>query len=228
MKILKINQKNFEEMIKITAQSIKEGKVIICPTDTVYGLITDATNKKAVEKAFKIKKRKALKPIPIFVRDIKMAKKFAYINKSQEKFLKKVWFTHPNFKSDSQRKMVKIGPKIWAGKGKVTVVLERKGKGKIYGLIKKTIGLRIPQYKLVNALLKKLNLPLTGTSANISDWPASTKIKEVIKQFTLRRGPGQENQKRQPDLIIDAGNLPKSKPSTVIDLTQSPPKILRD
>jgi L-threonylcarbamoyladenylate synthase len=58
---------------------------------------------------------------------------------------------------------------------------------------------------------------LTGTSANISEKPPSTKIKEVIAQF----------KKYQPDLVISAGNLPKSKPSTVLDLTTFPPKILR-
>jgi len=69
------------------------------------------------------------------------------------------------------------------------------------------------------ALLKKLNCPLTGTSANISGEPASTKIGEVTSQF--------EKQKIQPDLILNAGNLPKSKPSIVLDLTASLPKILR-
>ena len=72
---MKLTKKNFEKIIKIAEKSIKEGKVLICPTDTVYGLIADATNKKAVEKIFKIKKRPLKKPIPIFVKDIKMAKK---------------------------------------------------------------------------------------------------------------------------------------------------------
>jgi len=64
-----------------------------------------------------------------------------------------------------------------------------------------------------------INSPLTGTSANISNLPPSTKIKEVLKQF--------KNQKYQPDLVIDAGNLKKSRPSIVLDLTTSPTKILR-
>ena len=55
-----------KEIIKL----IKQGKVIVCPTDTVYGLIADATNKKAVEKIFKIKKRSLKNPVPIFVKDI--------------------------------------------------------------------------------------------------------------------------------------------------------------
>jgi L-threonylcarbamoyladenylate synthase len=201
MQILKLNWENFKEIVKITTQSIKEGKVIICPTDTVYGLICDATNKKAVNKIFKIKKRPKNKPLPIFVKDLKTAKKLALINKNQGKFFKKAW------------------------PGKITVVLKRKEGKQIYGIDKKTIALRVPNYKLVNILLKKLKYPLIGTSANISGKPPLTKIKEVLKQFTLRRGSGQK--KYQPDLVIDAGNLPKSRPSLVIDLTKEPPKILR-
>lgn len=173
--------------LKKAVKAIREGKILVCPTDTVYGLVCDAANKKAVEKLFKIKKRPRGKPIPIFVRDIKMAKKLAKIDKEQELFLKQVW------------------------PGKVTVVLKSKNQDKI--------GLRIPNYKWLLGLAEQLNRPLTGTSANISGRPASTKIKEVLRQF---RG-----QKHQPDLVINAGDLKKSKPSTVIDLTVWSPKILR-
>lgn len=193
--ILKVTPKTLKEIVKLTVKAIKQGKVVISPTDTMYGLIADATNIKAVRKILKIKKRETQKPIPIFVKDIKTAKKFAKISEKQEKFLRKVW------------------------PGKVTVVLKRKGQlPKILFGKKKTIGLRIPNYKLINQLLLITNLPLTGTSANISNQPPSTKIKEVLKQF--------KNSKSKPDLIIDASNLKPSKPSTVIDLTQEF-KILR-
>ena len=189
-------EKERPEMIKKAAQLIKEGGVIVCPTDTVYGLICDATNKKAVKKLFKIKKRPPKKPIPIFVKDIKMVKKLAYINKKQEKFLKKVW------------------------PGKVTVVLKAK-KNLPKGILgpENKIGLRIPNYKLVNTLLQKSNRPLSGTSANISGKPGSTKIEEVLRQF--------KKEKVQPDFVIDVGNLKPSKPSTVVDLTGSKLTILR-
>ena len=91
MKILKISPENLRGVIKEVAKAIKNGQVVVCPTDTVYGLVCDATNKKAVEKIFKIKKRPKAKPLPIFVKDIKMAKKFAKIDKKQEIFLRKVW-----------------------------------------------------------------------------------------------------------------------------------------
>lgn len=197
MIIFKIKQKNFEELVAITVKSIRQGKVIVSPTDTVYGLIADATNKKAVEKIFKIKKRPENKPLPVFIKDLAQVKELVKIDKTQEKFLKSVW------------------------PGATTLVFERKkSKIKLYGLDKKTIALRIPKYKLIIEIIKKLKRPLAETSANISGKPTSNKIKEITSQF--------KNQKYQPDLILDAGDLPRKKPSIVLDLTILPPKILRN
>jgi len=171
--------------LKKAIKAIKEGKVLVCPTDTVYGLICDAKNKKAIERLYQIKKRPKWKLLPIFVKDIKMAKGFVKINPEQEKFLKKVW------------------------PGAVTAVLE-----------KKKSAVRIPRYKFIIDLIKRIGRPLAESSANISDRPASTKIKEVLNQFKGR--------KYHPDLVIDAGDLKKSRPSMVIDLTVLPPRTLRD
>ena len=187
-----------EKDVKIAdlAEWLKKGKVAVCPTDTVYGLVADAINQTAVNKIFKIKQRKSGKPISIFVRDLKMAKGFAVIGKEQEKIIKSVW------------------------PGRTTLILKPKRKlPKGIGRAGKEIGLRIPDYKIISRLLSVSNSPLTGTSANISGKPASTKIKEIISQF--------KNQKHQPDLVIDCGNLPKNKPSTIIDLTIYPSRVLR-
>lgn len=187
---------NLSPTTKEAAKFIKEGKVIVCPTDTVYGLICDVNNSRAVKKLFKIKKRSFEKPIPVFVADIKMAQKIAIFSKKQEKFLKKAW------------------------PGKVTVIFEAK-KNFPKGVLSETgkIGLRIPNYKLLNTLLEETKIPLSATSANISGKPASTKIKRIINQL--------KKEKFQPDLIIDVGSLKASKPSTVVDLTSKKPKILR-
>ncbi|MFC1789524.1 L-threonylcarbamoyladenylate synthase [Patescibacteria group bacterium] len=195
MKILKTNQESQKDLIRKLISAIKKGNVIISPTDTVYGLIADATNEKAINKIFKIKKRNKNKPLPIFVKDIKVAKNLAYVDKEQEKFLKSVW------------------------PGKVTVVLKRRQGIKIYGVEKNTIALRVPDHKTISYLLKAISIPLVGTSANISDKPASTEIRKIIKQF--------KGKKNLPDLIIDAGNLKKSLPSTTISLISSGLKILR-
>ena len=142
------------------AKLVKAGNVVIFPTDTVYGFLADATNKEAVKRVFQIKQRSFKKLLPLFVKDIEMAKKIAYISKGQEKFLRKSW------------------------PGKVTVVLKRKKSSiKLYGVRQETIALRIPKFNPINFLLKELGVPLVGTSANIAGEPSSGKLKEVLKQF---------------------------------------------
>lgn len=228
MRILKMNQKNFKEVTEIVMELIKEGKVIIFPTDTVYIPIADATNKKAVRKVFQIKQRSQKTPFPIFVKDIKMAKKLARIDKTQEKFLKIVWpgkitavLKRPRTRTPApERSQVQYC--AWRSSVRDTANSmqgKKKTKTRIYGVAKDTIALRIPDFKPVNFLLEKLKIPLVGTSANISGKPASGNLKKILSQF--------RNKKYQPDLMIDAGNLPNSKSSTVLDLTILPPKILR-
>ena len=220
MRILKLKKRNLSDATKEAVKAIKVGLVLVCPTDTVYGLVCDARNRKAIRRLFEIKKRSKEKPISIFVKDLKMAKKFARINERQEEFLKKVWFTHSNFNIQKRKQLVKITPKIWVSRGAVTAVLKsRKILPEEISAGKDTIGVRIPNHKFVLDLIDKTNRPLAQSSANISGRPPSTKIKEVLDQF---RG-----QRHQPDLIIDAGNLKKAKPSMVIDLTGSKPRILR-
>lgn len=116
-------------------------------------------------------------------------------------------------------KSEKILKKFWPGQ--ITFIFKKK---KIISDFltagKKTIGLRIPDCLIIKNLFDFLDFPLIGTSANISGKPASGEIEKVIEQF--------QNKKKQLDLILDTGNLPKSKPSTIVDLTSETPKILRE
>lgn len=189
--------------------AIEKGKVIICPTDTVYGFLALATNKKAVDKIFKIKKRIKSKSLPVFVKDIKMAKELAEVNEEQEKILIKYWFTHT----------LKFEKRLWyLGKGKYTFILKRKSDVKLYGVSKDTIAIRIPKYKLLNDLLKKINKPLVQTSVNMSGEPPLINIGNIKAKFGVSN---------HGIIIIDAGNLKKAKPSKIIDLTSKNKKILR-
>ena len=199
MRVLKLSPENLQKIVHYLGEEVKKGKVVVAPTDTVYGFIADATNEKAIAKIFKIKKRQSDKPLPVFVRDIKMAKRVALIDKKQTKILKKMW------------------------PGKITVVLVRKKTSFLPNILfakKKTIGLRRPDHKLINLLLNILNTPLIGTSANLSGGPEPIKIKEIVDQF--------KKQKVKPDIIIDAGDLKIKKPSTVVDLTRKEIKIIRE
>lgn len=172
-----------------------KGKVLVVPTDTVYGLLADATNKKAVQKVFLVKGREKGKPVPIFVKDIAMAKTFARVSSLQEKYIRKVW------------------------PGKVTVVLKSRGKLSKETGTNSSVGLRIPKHRFVQAILHKVRLPLTGTSANLTKKPSLISSKEVFEVF--------EKQKNKPDIVIDAGKLPKSRPSRVVDISGKKAKILR-
>lgn len=194
MEVIKLGQK----AVNKTANILKNGGVAIFPTDTVYGFLADAGNKKAIEKIFKIKKRARSKPLPVFVKDIKAAKELAEITKDQEKILKKHW------------------------PGKYTFILKLKASKNLSKLVigkNNTIGIRIPKYKFLNDLLKKINKPLAQTSVNISGKPEIKKIKEIIAKFA--------DNKNKPDLIIDGGDLLKSKPSKIVDLTGIEKKVLR-
>jgi L-threonylcarbamoyladenylate synthase len=186
MKILKLDDKKLKETVKIAAEFIKEGKVIVCPTDTVYGLIADATNKKAVEKIFKIKKRNFQKSISLFVKSLEMAEKFAKINKTQDKFLKKVW-------PGQTIAVLKARGRLPKG------IVSQKGK----------IGLRIPSYKVISYLLSVINSPLAQTSANISGKLPAGEIKEVLKQFQGRKYlpdlilDGGKLKSKKPSQVVD-------------------------
>lgn len=162
METIILKSDNKKEIIDLALYHIKKGGVIVFPTDTVYGMLCDATNKKAVNKVFKIKKRNYQKFFPVFVRDVKMAKKIAKINKEQESFLKKTW------------------------PGKITVVLEKKPI-KIYGADKRTIALRIANNDLIKEILKKIKSPLVQTSANISGKKTPKTAKKIIKEFKNKK-----------------------------------------
>jgi L-threonylcarbamoyladenylate synthase len=94
-------------------------------------------------------------------------------------------------------------------------ILKKKWPGKYTFILnsaigKKTIALRIPKYEPLNILLKKINKPLAQTSVNISGRPELNKIKDIKEEF-----------EKSGILIFDAGNLPKRKPSKIIDLTKN-------
>jgi L-threonylcarbamoyladenylate synthase len=116
------------------------------------------------------------------------------------------------------RKKEKILEAVWPGP--VTVVLEKKQiVPDVLTAGQKTIGLRIPDCLFTQVLMENLEGPITVTSANFSGEPPLNSSMEVIKIFN-KAYP-------RPGLILDAGELPPSLPSTVLDLTSSQPKITR-
>src|SRR3989344_4120767 len=105
--------------------------------------------------------------------------------------------------------------------GPFTVILPSKHQvNKLLESEKGTLGIRIPMYQLINRLIQEFGKPVTATSANSAGRPANYSIETLLKELTNK-------QKELIDLIVDAGVLPRNKPSTVVDLSQSDVKILR-
>lgn len=79
------------------------------------------------------------------------------------------------------------------------------------------IGIRVPRNPIAHALVQKSGTPITGTSANLSENPAASSIEMLA-----------ENIFREADLILDSGPLPGGIGSTVLDVTVTPPRLIRE
>jgi L-threonylcarbamoyladenylate synthase len=173
---------------------LKHGGIIAYPTESFYALGVLATDNRAINKLFEIKKRPAEKPLPIIVGDMKVLKSVVKsIPVQAEELIKRFW------------------------PGSLTIVFE--AQNHIPGLLTGNTGkiaVRIPGESVALHLAKALKFPITATSANISKQPPSEDTDGVIKYFG-----------DQIDLIIDGGRTPGGMPSTIVDATVKPLKILR-
>ena len=80
-------EENLDKLI-IPAQQIKQGKIVVFPTETVYAIGTNGLDEEAISKIYKVKKRPLDKPISLLVSDIDMDF-FHIVSKSFERVLTK-------------------------------------------------------------------------------------------------------------------------------------------
>jgi L-threonylcarbamoyladenylate synthase len=197
MKILKVNETNQTKIIDEIVKSLSRGELIIFPTETTYGAGVDATNQAAVNKLLSYKTRREGKPLSIAVPDIYLASQYVELNDTAKKFYET--FLPGPFTI------------ISLSKHKTALGVESE-----FG----TLGVRIPAYELVLDFLRAFAKPVTATSANVSGKKSPYSIEDLLTHLS-------EKQKSLIDLVIDAGELPKNKPSTIIDTTLSAPVALR-
>jgi L-threonylcarbamoyladenylate synthase len=184
-------RKGLDEAVGI----ILKGGVVAFPTESFYGLGVDATNADAIKRLFRIKNRDPGLPILILISSVSELPKY-------------VAFVPPEANG--------VGEKFWPGG--LTMVFESSsilppsltaGKGKV--------GIRVSSHPLANALSKTLNVPITGTSANISGRAACVTADQVLESL------GDDL-----DLILDGGITEGKHPSTILDVTSDPPIIVRE
>jgi len=126
-------------------QTVKDGGIVIFPTDTVYGIGCDPYNKNSVSLLYKIKKREKTKPFPVLGYSKKELEKIAGFNSLATKIAEKFW------------------------PGPLTMILNVKDADIQKSLeLENKIAVRVPDNTCILSLLKECKV-LVGTSANISD-----------------------------------------------------------
>lgn len=157
---------NFENNIEYTklkevATAIKNGKVVVFPTETVYGIGTNGLDEKAIEKLYKLKKRPKNKPISLLVNNIDM------INDIAEDI------------TELEYKLInKFMP------GPLTIILKKKNKiPDILTANSSTVGIRIPQNEIAIKSIEYAKVPIATSSANISGKSSGINLKNIMNDF---------------------------------------------
>ncbi|NUU99180.1 translation factor Sua5 [Marinitoga sp. 1154] len=193
-KIIKINPLNIEiEKLKLAADKIKDGGLVVFPTETVYGLGADGLNDMAVKKIYKAKGRPSDNPLILHIDGPEKIHDIAYIS---EELFEKIKVLIP---------------------GPITFVLKKKSKvPDIVSANRDTVAVRIPAHPIAKKLIELSNTPIAAPSANLSGKPSPTIAKHVIEDMYGR-----------VNIIIDGGDVDFGLESTVIDLTEKTPTLLR-
>ena len=134
-----------KEVIDEAVRVLKEGGVILYPTDTVWGLGCDATNEEAVQKVFAIKRRSGAKSLVLLAADLDMV----------ARYIKQIPSIAIDLVEVNDAPMTIVYP---GAQGLAPSVVAEDG----------SVGIRIPQSEFCRALAWRFRRPLVSTSANIS------------------------------------------------------------
>ena len=135
---------------------LKKGKVLLYPTDTVWGIGCDATDEKAVQKIYQLKSREESKSLIILVDSIEMLQK--YVGSISAKILKILE------ESKKPTTLIYNNPK---GLAKNTIASD------------KTIAIRIVKSGFCHELIRRFDKPIVSTSANTSGKPTPKSFSEI-------------------------------------------------
>ena len=196
--LLKIHPENPEgRKIKQVVDILRKGGIIIYPSDSVYALGCDITQQKAVNRICQLRGLDPKKARLSFIcKDIsEVAEYTPQIDNQVFKLIKRNAPGPFTF-------ILKAG-------NKVPKVLKNK---------RKTIGIRIPDHNIVQAIIAELGTPMLSASLKSDD--------EILEYFTDAEDI-HEDFKNQVDILIDGG-IGNNVPSTVVDCTDFPPDIIRE
>ncbi|MDF3818792.1 L-threonylcarbamoyladenylate synthase [Leptospira sp. 96542] len=140
------------------ASLIRLGKIVIFPTETVYGIGASSLDESACSKIYEIKNRPKDNPLIAHFDSIEQIKEYCELPEIGEKVLKKY------------------------APGPITLVLQKKNKN-LFPKELSTVACRIPGLNLARELIQKAGVPISAPSANLSGRPSLTKLKDVLYYF---------------------------------------------
>ncbi len=177
---------------------LKQGGVVLFPTETAYGLAADALNSRAVRRVFEIKGREPGKTPPLICADRKTAEEYVAIDPL----------------------LVPLVDAHWPG---ALTVVGKVGKGLAAGAVKEdgTVAVRVSPHPVAKALAKGIAGPIVATSANVSGLATCYSVSAFLKQLKAAGHP-------LPDFTIDEGAIPRRKPSTIVAVRKGKIAVLRE
>ncbi len=174
------------ELIERVALALDAGQVVALPTDTFYGLAVDPVNLRAVERIYELKERSRHKPLSLLISDVAQAYALArFCDNAFDRLAERFW---PGPLTIIVRAGSKLPLRVTANTGNVA--------------------LRVPEAPIACAVVEKLGLPITATSANLQGLPECTWAGCVREQLG-----------GEIPLIVDGGPTMRSIPTTIVDLT---------
>ena len=181
-------------LIKQAAQIIQSGGVVALPTDSCYALVCQLDDKAAVERLRRIRGIDEKHHLTLLCRDLSELGVYARVDNRQFRLLKA------------------------ATPGAYTFILEatKEVPRRLSHPSRKTIGLRVPEHRIVQCLLEELGQPLLGTTLTMPGDEDSLTDANTIR----------ERLEKLVDLIVDGGVCAHG-PTTVIDLTGDEPEVVR-
>ena len=190
------NDNNPNKLIQ-PATVIRNGGIVVFPTETVYGIGTNGLNSKSVQKLYTIKKRPFNKPISLLVNNVDMIKQIAKDITPIEYKIIDTFFPGP-----------------------LTIILKKKDIiPDIVTAGLPTVGVRIPANDTALNLINIAKVPIATSSANVSGDPSGTNISNIIDNFS--------NNINSIDYFIDDDKKRTGHASTIIQIINNKPYILR-
>jgi len=145
--LVTINNENPQmRLIRRAVDVLREGGIIIYPTDTVYGMGCDLFNKRSIEKIYEIKQRSKKQPFSFICSDLKDISNYALVSNYAYKIMRRMLPGPYTFVLEASR----VVPKILLPK-------------------RKTVGIRVPNNKICLALVQELGNPIISTSVTTGE-----------------------------------------------------------